>query len=537
VSGVLFAAGDHIVRVRGDAGRYTLHVTATGAAPIEAGGAPPPIDAPVTAVDEVEPNGDRATAMPIALDSSRGGVTDFKNDIDMYRFTLLGRTPVHLTVESAAGATQEIKLGWGSDDRQVERVSLPAGAQAPMTWDGTLAAGDYYVTIWSGVPTSTPYRVRLRVGDPFASGNAAHALDASAVLQLDTSRVAAAARDAQTIAGHLDLTSKSDALDLTLTTFVADERWTVTTDRPTVHLAPGGRVSVPVTVHVAPDAWDNHPVHIAVGARNASGAHVTATAVVVPDSTVAAVNPTAAPALPAALAGGLNVAWSALGGESLDNHPLLIDGLSNDGGTQRMNLADAKNGVAIHARGARRAAGVRASNAGRRARRQARARRRAGSPRDLVRARRIRGHRRPGVIAARLHRPRHLSDPSGRPRRDDGSVRQHAGDVRRRVAVLADGVLAGLAQRTALVGRRLSRRSRRARRSPRLALPAESGRVQRSALGGRVRQRRQPQWAVDDARHVGDRAARRQRAVPSGGPAARAVPPVRCRAGQERLQR
>ncbi|HVW06299.1 MAG TPA: hypothetical protein VHB78_14915, partial [Vicinamibacterales bacterium] len=95
VSGVLFAAGDHIVRVRGDAGRYTLHVTATGAAPIEAGGAPPPIDAPVTAVDEVEPNGDRATALPLALDSSRGGVTDFTNDIDMYRFTLLGRTPVH----------------------------------------------------------------------------------------------------------------------------------------------------------------------------------------------------------------------------------------------------------------------------------------------------------------------------------------------------------------------------------------------------------------------------------------------------------
>ncbi|HVW04337.1 MAG TPA: VWA domain-containing protein, partial [Vicinamibacterales bacterium] len=303
------------------------------------------------AVDEVEPNGDRATALPLALDSSRGGVTDFTNDIDMYRFTLLGRTPVHLTVESAAGAAQEIKLGWGSDDRQVARLSLQAGARTPLTWDGTLAAGDYYVTIWTGVPTSTPYRVRLRTGDPFASGDAAHALAATATLQLDTLRVAAAAHDAQTIAGHLDLASKNEALDLTLTTFTADERWTMTTGRSTVHLDPGGRVSVPVTVRVAPDAWDNHPVHVAIGARNASGAHVTATAIVVPDSTVAAVNPTAAPALPAALAGGLNVAWSALGGESLDNHPLLIDGLSNDGGTQRMNLADAKNGVAIRLAG------------------------------------------------------------------------------------------------------------------------------------------------------------------------------------------
>ncbi|HWB14762.1 MAG TPA: VWA domain-containing protein [Vicinamibacterales bacterium] len=351
LSNVLLAGGDHIIRVRNSSGRYTLHVVPTGPAPVEAGGAPPPIDAPVAAVDEVEPNGDRATAMPLALDSSRGGVTDFKNDVDMYRFTLLGRTPVHLTVESAAGAAQEIKLGWGSDDRQVARLSLQAGAPTPMTWDGTLAAGDYYVTISSGVPTSTPYRVRLRVGDPFAAGDAAPALAATSALQLDTSRVAASARDAQTIAGHLDLASTSEALDLTLATFVADERWTVTTDRPTVHLDRGGHVSVPVTVRVAPDAWDNHPVHVAIGARNASGAHVTATAVVVPDATVAVVNPTAAPALPAALAGGLNVAWSALGGESLDNHPLLIDGLSNVGGTQTMKLADAKNGVAIRLAG------------------------------------------------------------------------------------------------------------------------------------------------------------------------------------------
>jgi hypothetical protein len=320
---------------------------AQASAPVEAGGRPAPPDAPVTAVDEVEPNGDLATAMPLALDSSRGGVTDVANDVDVYRFALLGPTAVHLTLESAAGAAQELSLGWGSDNRQIARASLTAGANAPLVWDGTLQSGDYYVQVWSGVPTRTPYRVRLRQGDPFAGSSPSTPLAVTATLTFPQNRVAAFAADAQTVPGHLDIVSTAGPTDLTVATYAADERWTVTADETTVHLDAGAHVAVPVTVRVAPGAWDDHPVEVAAGVRGSSGAHVTATAPITPDDATAEVSPSRAPEIPTALAGGLDVAWAALGGESLDNHASLIDGLVNDGGTQRARFADVTDGMAI----------------------------------------------------------------------------------------------------------------------------------------------------------------------------------------------
>src|SRR5690606_21997101 len=53
------------------------------------------------------------------------------------------------------------------------------------------------------------------------------------------------------------------------------------------------------------------------------------------------VAPFHAPRLPPSMLGGLNVAWSALGGTSPDNRPKLIDGLSGPSSTMRLSSTDA----------------------------------------------------------------------------------------------------------------------------------------------------------------------------------------------------
>ena len=347
ISSVLFAAGDHIIKIRGTNGQYVLHITPQAPAPLEAGGPPAPLNAPLGAIDEIEPNGDASTAMPLALNSSRGGMNDFSGDIDYYRFTLLGPAPVRLTLESP-GVQRLTVLGCGSDMLwEIARVWSDNHAGTSLVWSGTLGAGDYYVSVHADTPSTAPYRVRLEALDPFTDPKS-RPLAVDVRLSVDPSRVAAHAEDSQLVHGRLDIASKATTpLDLAIVGYAADERWHALAGKTSVHLEAGARLSVPAMIQVATDAWANHPVEVAFGLRDRTGAHATAAATITPDMKMTEVSPSPSWEIPARLAGGLNLAWSALGGRSLDNHPQLIDGLVNAGGTMRIFQINGQAGMTI----------------------------------------------------------------------------------------------------------------------------------------------------------------------------------------------
>ncbi|MGH9810389.1 MAG: hypothetical protein ACRD9W_24605, partial [Terriglobia bacterium] len=294
-------------------------------------------------VDEIEPNDDPSTAMPIALDSSRGGLNDYHHDNDYYRFALLGPTHVRLTLASPDTA-RHMYIFWGVDT--IQRISMDTAAKAPAVWEGVLEAGDYYVDVFSDAPTFVPYRLKLQTADPFAQP-ASHALNVLAHLVFDP-HVAAQVADAQMVLGHLDVISKaSTPMDLSLVPYAADERWHIAANKSSIHLEAGGKATLAIAVRIAPDALAKHPVEVALGLRDASGAHTTASAELVPEVSAPAVSPSPSSDIPSRLMGGLNVAWSALGAKSLDNHPQLIDGLANYGSSVEMGVDKAGRALEI----------------------------------------------------------------------------------------------------------------------------------------------------------------------------------------------
>ncbi len=348
MSGVLLAAGDHLIRLRSTAAHYVLKVIRQSAAPVEAGGHPAAYDAPTTVSDEIEPNDDPARALPLALDSSRGGLNDRGGDQDYYRFTLLGYTHVRLTLDDAGQGHRKAVLSWGSDQRPIATLASSVEQRAPF-WDGVLAAGDYYVVIKSDDVDTSIYRLRLASKDPFATrdaGSVAPAVQAN--LTLTPPQVAAFSPRAQTVNGKVDIVSKTSVpLDLNVIPYVADDRWHASTNTTKIHLEPGANASLTIALQVAPQAWADHPVQVGVGLRDATGGHIAALTTIAPALGAPEVNATPFSDIPQALIGGLNVAWSALGGQSRDAHPELIDGLITGGGSLKLKKADAQQRLTI----------------------------------------------------------------------------------------------------------------------------------------------------------------------------------------------
>jgi hypothetical protein len=85
-----------------------------------------------------------------------------------------------------------------------------------------------------------------------------------------------------------------------------------------VTVGPGQRASVPLSVAVAPDARDDQPVRVTVGARSDAGI-ATTSLTLVPRCEAAPVAPKASWAVPDAMLGRLDVAWSGLGATIVDD--------------------------------------------------------------------------------------------------------------------------------------------------------------------------------------------------------------------------
>lgn len=109
-------------------------------------------------------------------------------------------------------------------------------------------------------------------------------------------------------------------VEVGLRTHSSDAGWRVVADAAAVALRPGERRSVPVVVEVAPGARDDLPVRITLVAGPPGAVPVTAAVDAVAVCGAPAQGPTRAWALPDALLGGLNVAWTGLGAVPAGGH-------------------------------------------------------------------------------------------------------------------------------------------------------------------------------------------------------------------------
>jgi hypothetical protein len=132
-------------------------------------------------------------------------------------------------------------------------------------------------------------------------------------LALEDDTVAAYWQDGQRLDGSVEITNTGAApVDLALASWTGNAAWTVDFDQPTISIGAGETVSVPVQVHIAPDAWADRPIPVYVRAQGDSGFVTTSTTITV-DRAAPPVNPEVVAPLPPDLLGGLNVAWAGLG--------------------------------------------------------------------------------------------------------------------------------------------------------------------------------------------------------------------------------
>ncbi|MEJ7763841.1 MAG: discoidin domain-containing protein, partial [Thermomicrobiales bacterium] len=315
-------------------GRYRLSVT--------------PLD-PLTVPDDAEPNDAPADARPMPADLSVSGTLDPRlangADVDTYRITPL---PAETTATIQVTGDAEVTM-WVPATPGVPETALTL---TPATGDGrfdvTLPGASDILVRLSG---QGAYRLVLLTGDAVAAATPGPTtgdrrgpgsglpesglpgrsrgpgdgtsveLDTPAGLAVDLlltvvadGSVAAYWPQGQRLDATLTITNTGDAsigLDLDATT--GHYAWVVALDAAAVTLGPGESRTVPVVVRVAPDAWADEPVLVTVRARE-DDLQRTASVTVIPGRDAAPLNSEPFELLPPSMLGGLNVAWTGLGG-------------------------------------------------------------------------------------------------------------------------------------------------------------------------------------------------------------------------------
>lgn len=252
-----------------------------------------PFDVPA----DLEPNGTAGLARPLPSGTARGTLDstfDYGTDHDWYR---IEAADVPRMVMVRADAAAGVALAPAGDpvletpvlatlDSGMREVEIPAGEEMLLHLSGT---GDYEIVLpgWAAAPG-----------------------EATVELELEVTEAAAYWPEGQRIPGTVAITNDGDgSVDALLRGQVGHVAWGVTFDVTEVTLAPGERVEVPVTVVVAPDAHADVPVPVAVEALGAS-----AMVLVVPGREVVPQGPFTWDPLPESMLGGMDVAWTALGG-------------------------------------------------------------------------------------------------------------------------------------------------------------------------------------------------------------------------------
>ncbi len=293
-----FLAGNYFLRLRPDIasdGYYQLRMTQLD---------------PLALPADAEPNDDVATANRLPADLVVPGRVGEINGDDFYTLpTFATATTLHVELENDDAGVRLALLGEGAPrldggEPGAFDAELPADTPLALRVSGR---GRYRMTLAFGAEVD-PSQLRPPEGDTHTSASFAQ----------PDSRVAAYWHEGQVWTGELTLENGADRAQ-SYALQAASSNVDFTPEVPaTFDLGPGERGSVPVTVRIAPDARDDQPVRITVGARSEIGL-VTTAARIAPACEAPPVAPRPSWALPEPLLGRLDVAWTGLGASVVDD--------------------------------------------------------------------------------------------------------------------------------------------------------------------------------------------------------------------------
>ena len=254
---------------------------------------------------DCEPNDDPAFASPLPPSHVLAGTVGEWRDADWYAIPAQKQDTAILIKPASR--------------RPLALSETPAG-KSLVEWDD--AAAEYRGVVPAGKTTyleirggASTYRIEVTLGDGQVAGEPA-ALPLDLAIESESTEVAAYRREGQRLTGAVRLTNRGTApLTVELEPTTSDMRWRVELERATVTVPAGGRQAIPLTILVPADAWADAPVRVSVAARSASTALVEAFTEIAPGRESAPVHPLLTWGVPAELRGGLDAAWTALGGQ------------------------------------------------------------------------------------------------------------------------------------------------------------------------------------------------------------------------------
>lgn len=333
LSNLFLMPGKHHIAVKGLNGTYTLSAEALG---------PPHPDS------ELEPNDDASRAEILALGQNRFGTLESSGETDYYRFSLANDEHLRLSVEPPGDGQLHVWLDYTSKQIATQRTN---GSQ-PAVLQGMFPPGDYQIRLGRSKPSRDRYHVKLerlpRFGcsvdcEPvqkrkidFGDGNhptsIADPLAVDIGLVPDADTVAAYLRLGQRVPARVRLQNKGVApLTLELETATSDHRWSAVPAESNIALGPGETQVVALDIEVPPDAWGGQPVVISVRAFDGSGAQAETMVEIGVEGRADPVHSALAWPVPDEMLGGLNLAWSELGGNVVGveegSKPLAIPGV------------------------------------------------------------------------------------------------------------------------------------------------------------------------------------------------------------------
>ncbi|MGD8679109.1 MAG: peptidoglycan-binding protein [Lysobacterales bacterium] len=257
------------------------------------------------------------------------GRTDDWRDFDAW--ALPRREEPYELIVRATQPPRTLSVGKNRFDAEILRPDGATGA-----YRATVPAGAEYQLIAQATPGG--YSMQLE----FPSGPAAVPTDASLPVELglsfDADAVSAYRSLGQRVTGTLDVRNTGQApLDLEVEAATSDYRWRLAVGTKHLAVAPGQEKSAGLSLAVPPDAWAKRPVRISAAVRDNRGVVAETWRDITVDTDAEIVNPEFGWSVPDSILGGLNAAWTSLGGEWFGERPasnnldLIRDGLVFEG--------------------------------------------------------------------------------------------------------------------------------------------------------------------------------------------------------------
>lgn len=284
---------------------------------------------------DLEPNDRPEHPAPLPPSLSVSGRLEHRYEADWFALPELTR-PTRVRVEITGAPGVDVS----AYDGETHLASSDSYSQAPLLAE--LSPGQP-VQLQVHGPQPGPYTLTVSFEDgPQPELPSVPPLDIA--VELGDQPVAAFWTRGQRVKGIVRLINRgSEPLDLSLDARSSDFQYRADLTTSSLHLAPGADERVPLEVVVAPDAWADNPVQIAVRASVADGGSGSATAMLIADPNALPVGDEPSFPMPELLRGGFNVAATAFGGSLvgprdeavITDAALLFDGVTSSAGYLR----------------------------------------------------------------------------------------------------------------------------------------------------------------------------------------------------------